>query len=61
MAVTEAFQEMLSVTGKTLRIMSYSIALTTQKVGERMMFGPPEIRAISMQYAKIKLERYLLC
>lgn len=61
MAVIEAFQEMLSVTGKTLRAMCYSIASTTQKVGEGMMFGPLEIRAISMQYAKIKLERHLLC
>lgn len=61
MVVTEAFQEMLSVTRKTLRTTSYSIALTTQKVGERMMFGPLEIRAISMRYARIKLERHLLC
>lgn len=61
MVVTEAFQEMLSVTGKILRTTNYSIALSTQKVGERMMFGPLKIRAISMQYAKIKLERHLLC
>lgn len=40
MAVTEAFQEMLSVTGKTLRTMNYSIDSNTQKVGEGMMFGP---------------------
>lgn len=61
MAVTEAFQEMLSVTGKTLRTTNYSVASNTQKVGEGMVFGPLEIRAISMHYAKITLERHLCC